>query len=47
MVEIVEPLDLVSYAEACGWALARAHARSGDGAVLAGVGGNRRGPKEA
>ena len=36
LVEIMEPPDLVSYAQACGWALARAHARSGDAAVLAG-----------
>jgi uncharacterized protein (DUF2252 family) len=36
MVEVMEPPDLVNYAEACGWALARAHARSGDAAVLAG-----------
>jgi hypothetical protein len=36
LVEIMKPADLVSYAEACGWALARAHARSGDAAVLAG-----------
>jgi hypothetical protein len=31
----------VSYAAACGWALARAHARSGDAAVLAGYMGKR------
>jgi uncharacterized protein (DUF2252 family) len=36
VIEIMEPADLVSYADACGWALARAHARSGDAAVLAG-----------
>ena len=42
MIEVMEPPDLVSYAEACGWALARAHARSGDAAVLAGYMG--RGP---
>ena len=36
LVEIMEPPDLLSYAEACGWALARAHARSGDAALLAG-----------
>src|SRR5262249_42719325 len=36
VVEIMEPPDLVGYAEVCGWALARAHARSGDAAVLAG-----------
>jgi uncharacterized protein (DUF2252 family) len=41
VVEIMEPSDLVSYAAACGWALARAHARSGDAAVLAGYMGKR------
>jgi len=41
LVEIMEPSDLVSYAAACGWALARAHARSGDAAVLAGYMGKR------
>jgi hypothetical protein len=28
--------DLVEYAELCGWVLARAHARSGDAALIAG-----------
>jgi uncharacterized protein (DUF2252 family) len=28
--------DLIDYAELCGWVLARAHARSGDAAVIAG-----------
>ena len=28
--------DLIEYAELCGWVLARAHARSGDAAVIAG-----------
>ena len=28
--------DLVEYAELCGWVLARAHARSGDAAMIAG-----------
>jgi uncharacterized protein (DUF2252 family) len=28
--------DLVAYAELCGWVLARAHARSGDAALIAG-----------
>jgi uncharacterized protein (DUF2252 family) len=30
------PADLAYFAEACGWALARAHARSGDPAMIAG-----------
>ncbi|HEY2332522.1 MAG TPA: DUF2252 family protein, partial [Acidimicrobiales bacterium] len=30
------PAALVTYAEACGWALARAHARTGDSAAIAG-----------
>jgi Uncharacterized protein conserved in bacteria (DUF2252) len=36
VVEIMEPLNLIRYAELCGWVLARAHARSGDAAALAG-----------
>ena len=28
--------DLIQYAELCGWVLARAHARSGDAAAIAG-----------
>ena len=28
--------DLIQYAELCGWVLARAHARSGDAAMIAG-----------
>jgi len=34
VVEIMKPLDLRNYARACGWALARAHARSGDAVML-------------
>ena len=34
VVEIMKPLDLRNYAKACGWALARAHARSGDAVML-------------
>jgi uncharacterized protein (DUF2252 family) len=40
---IIEGFDfetLESYAEACGWALARAHARSGDPAMIAGYMGS-------
>ena len=33
-VEIMKPINLCSYAKACGWALARAHARSGDAVML-------------
>ena len=35
-VETVTPRGLVDYATACGWALARAHARSGDRRAIAG-----------
>ena len=41
VIEILKPPNLVQYAEACGWALARAHARSGDPALLAGYMGKR------
>jgi len=36
MVEIFSPSLLLQYAALCGWALARAHARSGDAATLSG-----------
>ena len=36
LVEIMEPSDLVSYAAACGWALARAHARTGQASMITG-----------
>ena len=36
VVEIMNPQNLMNYATLCGWALARAHARSGDAAVLTG-----------
>jgi len=36
MVEIMGPEGLTSYGKACGWALARAHQRSGDAALLTG-----------
>ncbi len=36
VVEIMKPQNLKGYAGLCGWALARAHARSGDAAVLTG-----------
>ncbi len=39
-VSLLTPDGLVLYAELCGWALARAHARSGDAATIAGYLGN-------
>ena len=36
VIQVMQPQNLVGYATACGMALARAHARSGDPAVLAG-----------
>lgn len=35
-VEAFSPKEMLAYAQKCGWALARAHSRSGDAAVLAG-----------
>src|SRR5262249_7358563 len=35
-IEAMTASDLAQYAEMCGWALARAHARSGDPAAIAG-----------
>jgi hypothetical protein len=35
-LETLDGTGLVDYAELCGWVLARAHARSGDAATLAG-----------
>ena len=35
-LEAMTPPDLIEYAELCGWVLARAHARSGDAARIAG-----------
>jgi uncharacterized protein (DUF2252 family) len=35
-VETFRPATLVGYAELCGWALARAHAKAGDAATIAG-----------
>jgi uncharacterized protein (DUF2252 family) len=35
-VETFRPSTLVGYADMCGWALARAHAKSGDAAMIAG-----------
>src|SRR3954463_6678639 len=36
IVEAMDPAALAEYARVCGWALARAHARSGDAAAIAG-----------
>jgi len=33
---LFNPTDMVDYAEACGWTLARAHARSGSPSMIAG-----------
>jgi hypothetical protein len=35
-VPAMRPIELVAYSEVCGWALALAHARSGDAAVITG-----------
>jgi hypothetical protein len=35
-IEQMEPDQMERYATACGWTLARAHARSGDRAAIAG-----------
>jgi uncharacterized protein (DUF2252 family) len=35
-VDTSDPADLAYFAEACGWSLSRAHARSGDPAIIAG-----------
>ena len=34
VIEVMKPVNLCRYAKACGWALARAHARSGDPVML-------------
>jgi hypothetical protein len=34
VIEVMKPVNLSRYARACGWALARAHARSGDAVML-------------
>jgi uncharacterized protein (DUF2252 family) len=40
LVEIFDPRALADYGEWCGWALARAHAKSGDAAMISGYLGN-------
>jgi uncharacterized protein (DUF2252 family) len=41
LVELFTPPVMAQYGEACGWALARAHARSGDAAKIAGYLGKK------
>ena len=41
LVELFSPSVMNQYAELCGWALARAHARSGDAAKIAGYLGKK------
>jgi hypothetical protein len=36
LVELFEPTTMIQYAEVCGYTLARAHARSGDSALISG-----------
>jgi hypothetical protein len=36
VVEAMVPAGMAAYGEACGWTLARAHARSGDALAIAG-----------
>ena len=36
MVELFGPTDMLQYAELCGFTLARAHARSGESALISG-----------
>ena len=40
MVEVLDARAMARYAEWCGWALARAHAKSGDAAMISGYLGN-------
>lgn len=40
VIEIMKTENMTDYAKACGWALARAHARSGDPSILSGYIGN-------
>jgi thiamine monophosphate kinase len=47
VIEIMKPQNLKNYAALCGWALARAHARSGDAAVLTGYLGSSSAFEEA
>ncbi|MBS1995887.1 MAG: DUF2252 domain-containing protein [Cyanobacteria bacterium SZAS LIN-2] len=47
MVEIFSAENMLCFARNCGWALARAHARSGDPAIMAGYIGKGKGFPEA
>lgn len=40
VLEVMRTQNLFNYAKACGWALARAHARTGDASMLSGYIGN-------
>lgn len=40
VIEIMKARNMTDYAKACGWALARAHARTGDPSLLSGYLGN-------
>lgn len=40
IIEIMKRKNMIDYAKACGWALARAHARTGDASLLSGYMGN-------
>ena len=39
LVEVFDPATMLDYGALCGWTLARAHARSGDAAMIAGYAG--------
>ncbi len=39
LVEVFDPTTMLDYGTLCGWTLARAHARSGDAAMIAGYAG--------
>ncbi len=39
LVEVFKPTTMLDYAALCGWTLARAHARAGDAAMIAGYAG--------
>jgi uncharacterized protein (DUF2252 family) len=47
LVEIFDPTTMLDYAALCGWTLARAHARSGDAALIAGYAGKSEALDEA
>ena len=47
LVEIFDPATMLDYGALCGWTLARAHARSGDAAMIAGYAGKSEALDEA